>query len=983
MFISRHTPLFLLIAALFLALQPVKAQLGYDLEIKKPEPYENRLLKAERSAQKKFSKYKRFWQNTYTHYNYFFNANNKLNEVIARAKEANVDDYTRLLPFYNYSLDVTTRDKIQLDSIIYKSKTAIVMHDLRNDWIDDMYLLWGAAYYLQKQFDSAYRMFQFINYAFAEKEKDGYYRYIGSRMDGNNALSVATKEDDGFIKRMVSDPPSRNNAFIWQIRTLMEADFMTEAGSLIVTLKKDPLFPERLHTDLEEVQAYWFYKQNIWDSTVTHLINALPNAENKQERARWEYLIAQLYEKVNKPELAQEYYNKAIDHTIDPVLDINARLNLIRNNKTGGDHYIDENIDALLKMARREKYFDYRDLIYYMAAQMELERNNLAAAQEHLIKAAKYNTFNDPQSRNRTYLLLGELAYSQKNYLAAASYYDSLSISDILPPDSEKITKRKEGLAKVATNLNKINRQDSLQKIAAMPEEERNDYLKKLVRKLRRAQGLKEEEGSFNTGAAGINDNAYTPDSKGEWYFYNATLKNQGLTTFKKAWGNRPNADNWRRASAVTAELRNNVAGGDARDNPAPGTTDAANVSTEISYDNLLVNVPLTEEKLKVSNEVIRTSLVALGSAYLNDLEDYASAIATYEDLRRRFPDYAGMNEVLFNLYYAYSKSGDATKAREIKNLLTKSYPDSRQTAIVNTGVDPASQKPTTEVTKIYEAIYDQFLQGDFEAALAAKHNADSIYKTNYWSPQLLYIEAVYYVRQREDSIAKNTLNLIIQQNTNTALASKATNLIQVLGRRAQIEEELRNLNIVRPAEDTIEVTPYVPTPTALARDTTVIQRNNITVNREVGIKQRNDSTIAKTPVNLPPVPSGYRFDPNTSHYVVIVLNKVDNVFGNEAKNAFNRYNKERYYNLPLNTQVIPLDADNKLLLIGNFSTIQQAAEYASKVVPLSSKEIVPWLKSDKYSFTIISEKNLEVLQQKTDLGSYRKFLEENSGLKF
>ena len=30
-----------------------------------------------------------------------------------------------------------------------------------------------------------------------------------------------------------------------------------------------------------------------------------------------------------------------------------------------------------------------------------------------------------------------------------------------------------------------------------------------------------------------------------------------------------------------------------------------------------------------------------------------------------------------------------------------------------------------------------------------------------------------------------------------------------------------------------------------------------------------------------------------------------------------------------------------------------------------------------------ISEKNLEVLQQKTDLGSYRKFLEENSGLKF
>lgn len=984
MYISRHSPLFVLFTALFLVtIQPANAQLGYDLEIKKPEPYENRLLKAERSGQKKFTKYKHFWQNTYTHYNYFFNANNKLNEVIQRAKETHVEDYSKLLPFYNYSLEVTTRDKVQLDSVIYKSKTAIVMHDLRNDWIDDMYLLWGASYFLQQQFDSAYRMFQFINYAFAEKEKDGYYRYIGSRMDGNSALTIATKEDDGLIKRMISDPPSRNTAFIWQIRTLMEAGAMTEAGSLIVTLKKDPAFPERLHADLEEVQALWFYKQNIWDSAANHLVNALPNAANKQERARWEYLVAQLYEKVNKTELAQEYYNKAIDHTIDPVLDINARLNLIRNNKSGGDHYIDENIAALVKMAKREKYFEYRDIIYYMAAQMELERNNLAAAQEFLLKAAKYNTFNNPQSRNRTYLELGELAYQQKNYLTAASYYDSLDMADILPPESEKITKRKEGLAKVATHLTKINRQDSLQRIAAMPESERNDYLKKLARKLRRAQGLKEEEGSFNTGASGTNDNAYTPNSKGEWYFYNPTLKNQGLTTFKKAWGNRPNVDNWRRASDVTAELRNNVAGGDPRGNPTPGATDSSNTSTEISYDNLLANLPLTEEKLKVSNEVIRTSLVALGNAFLNDLEDYSSAIAAYEDLRKRFPDYAGMSEVLFHLYYAYSKSGDAAKAAEVKNLLAKNYPDTRETVIVNTGVDPASKKPATEVTKLYEAIYDQFLQGDFEGALAAKHNADSVYKTNYWSPQLLYIEAVYYIRQREDSVAKNTLNLIVQQNANTALANKATNMIQVLGRRAQIEEELRNLNIVRPTEDTIEVTPYTPTPTALTRDSTAVQKNNIAVSREVGIKQRNDSTIAKTSVALPPVPSGYSYDPNAVHYVAIVLNKVDNVFGNEAKNAFNRYNKERYYNLPLNTQVIPLDGDNKLLLIGNFSSIQQAAEYATKVVPLSSKEIVPWLKSDKYSFTIISEKNLEVLKQKTDLSSYRRFLEENSGLKF
>ena len=115
----------------------------------------------------------------------------------------------------------------------------------------------------------------------------------------------------------------------------------------------------------------------------------------------------------------------------------------------------------------------------------------------------------------------------------------------------------------------------------------------------------------------------------------------------------------------------------------------------------------------------------------------------------------------------------------------------------------------------------------------------------------------------------------------------------------------------------------------------------------------------------------------------MVVLNKIDNVYGNETKNAFNRYNKERYYNLPLTNEIIPLDAENKLLLIGKFSNILQATEYTQKTVHLASKEIIPWLKADKYSFTIITGNNLEVLKSKLDIGNYRKFLEQNSGLKF
>ncbi|MGH2553362.1 MAG: hypothetical protein ACRDEB_06570, partial [Chitinophagaceae bacterium] len=187
---------------------PVFSQLGINFNLKKPKEYDDRVLRSERSEEKKFTWTRRLIQNAVTHYNYFYNANNKLNEVLERAKISFQDDYSILLPFYNYSLDGTERDSIQLDSISYKSSTAIALHDLRSDWADNMYLLWGVSYYMQKKFDSAYLMFQFINYAFAPKEKDGYYRTIGSNQDGNKAYSIATKEKTSLPRKIFSEPPS-------------------------------------------------------------------------------------------------------------------------------------------------------------------------------------------------------------------------------------------------------------------------------------------------------------------------------------------------------------------------------------------------------------------------------------------------------------------------------------------------------------------------------------------------------------------------------------------------------------------------------------------------------------------------------------------------------------------------------------------------------------------------------------------------------
>src|SRR5687767_5040115 len=98
---------FILLLMLFY-FSPAFSQLGtitFDLQKDKPQKFKNKTLKSETTGDKKFTLKRRISQNTVSHYNYYFNANNKLNEVIERARISNKDDYRKLLPFYGYSLN--------------------------------------------------------------------------------------------------------------------------------------------------------------------------------------------------------------------------------------------------------------------------------------------------------------------------------------------------------------------------------------------------------------------------------------------------------------------------------------------------------------------------------------------------------------------------------------------------------------------------------------------------------------------------------------------------------------------------------------------------------------------------------------------------------------------------------------------------------------------------------------------------------------
>ncbi len=1010
------------------------AQKGFEVELIKPKKYENRKLASEKTGNKKFNFPRKVYHNTTTHYNYYFNANNRLNDLVVRAKTSFKDDYSQLLPFYNYSLDVTSQDKSELDSIIYKCTAGILLHDLRNSWIDNMYLLLAKAYFYRKDQDSAGLTLQYLNYAYAPKEEGGYHIPIGSNASNDKGeFSIATVEKSSIWNKLTTRQPSRNESFIWQVRNHIEKNEFGEAAGVIEILRNDLNFPARLHTDLEEVLAYWFYKQKVYDSSAFHLNNALTEASTGQERARWEYLIAQMYQLDNKNEEAVEYYHRSIKHTTDPVMDVYARLNSIRINRSDNKNYMQENIDALHQMARRDKYENYRDIIYYAAASIELERKNFENALDDLLKSVKY-TANNPAQRSQSFLLLGDMNFDRKIYPVAYNFYDSVEVNALSnDPDRNRVNDRKPPLKIITENTVSITRQDSLQALAKMPAEQREAFIKKLARQLRRAQGLKDEEvESVNPAVMQqASDLFASTDKSNDFYFYNASAKARGFSEFKSRWGQRPNTDNWRRQGAANRQnsglaIIDTGAAANTANNTSGKTAD-------ISYEGLLQNVPLTDQQIAESNITVREALYTLAQTFLNKLEDYPSAIKAYEELLRRFPNNAYTEEILFNLANAYQKTGDKEKADFYKRALIASSPNGKLAKLIQNPALAKNNVQSGPATKKYEDIYNMFIEGNFERAKSEKKIADSIYGNSYWTPQLLFIESIYYVKQTEDSTAIKVLTNLTSLYSSNPMAERAKTMIDVLRRRKQIESDLAKLEITRnedvrkgmPVDNTIVTKPanenagtaipkvdnnpkvnnpinVKPEPPAVKKDTVakppVITEKPVvkkdTVAKLPAITEKpvvKKDTVAAPPVAkkpdikkdtavAPPAPivvKNFTFVSTDPQYVVLLMDKVDEVYASEARNAFNRYNRERFYNQPIAMSSLKLDERFNMVLEGPFNDAKAAVNYIDEVRPVTGSRILPWLSANKYSFIIISNANLELLKTNKNMDAYQQLLRE------
>jgi tetratricopeptide (TPR) repeat protein len=989
------------ILLIFIFLNPdAHAQLGkitFDLQKDKPQKFKDKPLRSERPQDKKLGLGGRFIQNTTSHYNYFFNANNKINSAIELGRLATKDDYSQLIPYYSYSLENTASQKVLLDSVILEATAGILLHDLRTNWVDNFYLLIGEAYYLRKDFDSAAMTFQFINFNLHPKKKkdDDDQVIVGSNQNsGNSALSVSSPEDRNLVDKIFSRPPSRNDALVWQIRTLTDKGDYPEAAGIINTLRNDPQFPERLQSYFQEVQGYWFFKQKMYDSAIGYLKNSLPNSLDLQDQARREYLLGQLYEMNDKQDTASEYYSLAIHHTTDPLMDIYANLNQAKMLKSKDPAEIESGIDRLVRMARKDKFEPYRDIIYYSAAQLAMLKPDTSAALSFYKTSTLFNQENI-SLKNKAFLNLAEINYQLRNYKQSYNFYDSLQAGDTTLENFADIEARKNALAHVVRSLNIIDREDSLQLIAAMPAAERDNLLKKLSKRLMKERGLKEDMNEYNPSGAFIanrnmSQNFYGNNTqKGDWYFYNNSIKAQGLTEFKRIWGKRQNVDNWRRSSssqgATIAGRQQNE--GAAYEDPLTAAASggkeeviAEPEQVDVSVEGLRANLPLTTPALDTSNVKVARALFQVGKDYQMLLEDYYAAIEAYEHSLKRFPDSLYGGELYLNLSYCYRKIGNNELADHYKNLLIKNYADSKYAMRV---LHPEMFNPTkndTAAQNRYDRIYNLFIEGKFDEAIKEKASADSLYGQSYWNPQLLYIQSVYYIQKKDDSTATKVLKQIIANYPGTAMEEKAKTMVDVLSRRDSIEKYLTNLEIVRAKEDSQVVVFDDSKPVNKLASPVITTEKPQVQNEKVAaahVELNPDKKLA------PPVKkSGFIFDPLEPQNVIMILTKVDPVYSSEARNAFNRMNSQSYSTNKIEILKDTLDSERTILVFSQFVDAQEAMKYMDKLKQAAPSQI-SWLPAQKYKFYIISDSNLQFLKENKNLQNYIDLLDNKYPGKF
>lgn len=669
-----------------------------------------------------------------TKYNILYNGQIGLDKGVVGIKANSKDDFWKRLPIEKMQMkeDFIVGEKpknADFELAETKATKAIQKHSIniggreKNSQIDEAYLLLGKSRYYDQRFVPALDAFNYILYKYPNSSniyEAKIWREKTNMRLGNDALVVKN------ISKLL-DEQKLSNQVVANANALLSEAFL----------------------NLEEK-----------DSAVAKLKIAEEYTKVKGEKARYRFILGQLYEELGKKDSAIYSYQSVIDMkrkaAREYVIQAQAKKAQLFDYQKGDTTAFLKTFKTLI--ADRENR-PFLDVIYYQMGVFHDKNNNQKQAVKFYNSSLKKATA-DQYLIASNYRNLGNMYFKNAEYPIAAKYYDSTLVKlDTKTREFLSIQKTRKNLDEVIQYEAIAKRNDSIIHVASLSETDRVLYFENYIDKLKKideAKKISEEKEkdrqetiARNTKPTTIDPAVSTPDlgkpkkatmappsmadaslsQANVFYFYNPTTVAFGKVEFKKTWGERSLGGNWRLSTGKTDLKENDTING--KIPTAENALAEEKIKQEYTTDYYLKQLPTSKTELDSIVKERNFVYYQLGVVYKEKFKEYDLASNKLEQLLKNNPEEKLVLPAMYNLFKIYQIT-DANKAEEMRKRISAQYPASRYAQIINnTNTNEAlvNETPESEYNKWYKLYREeQFLMVlEKSDALISQFSGDEI----------------------------------------------------------------------------------------------------------------------------------------------------------------------------------------------------------------------------------------------------------------
>lgn len=648
-----------------------------------------------------------------TKYNILYNGEVALDKGLKSIQANNQDNFWKQLPIEKMQFDENFSEgqkakNADFEKAEEKATKAIQKHSMniggreRNYQIDEAYLMLGKARYYDQRFIPALEAFNYILYKYP------------------NSSNIYT-------------------AKIWREKTNMRlGNDAIVVKNINLLLRKTDL-KKQTFSDANALLAEAFLNLEEKDSAVTKLKIAEKFSRINEDKARYRFILGQMYQEAGKKDSAAYFYdgvihmNRKADRKY--MMHAYAKKAQMYDYENGNDTIFLKTYNKLVADRENRPYYDV--LFYEMGVFYDKRKDTKSALAFYNKSLARKSK--DPYLMASAYRNIGNMYFKNTDYTMAAKYYDS-TLTKLNPKTREYAfyEKNRKNLDNVIKYEAIAKRNDSIIKVYGLPDAERKIYFESYIAELKkkdeekRILEEKEKERLANvdrntnasSGPVAVNPNSLGKpaeldggmrppsgnDASSTFYFYNPTTVAYGKLQFKKAWGNRTLGGNWRLASIKSAN--------DAALNDSINDLNAAKAKDTIVIEKYTTEfyekqLPKTQVAIDSIGKERNFAYYQLGLIYKEKFKEYALASGKLEQLLKNNPEEKLILPSMYNLYKIYQIT-DPAKAEKMKSEITINYPTSRYAQILNN----ANSEDLASADKEYKKWYKLYEEEKFNEVL-------------------------------------------------------------------------------------------------------------------------------------------------------------------------------------------------------------------------------------------------------------------------